>query len=198
MIDWKGIGQEIKSRRERLKLTQDFLASKVGVRLATIARLEIGDRRPSIPMLEKLAKVFQCHVTDLLIEKEAEGMEQSTMVREPSLKGAPSYFRYCVMDAANHKVIGVDEEGEPDRASYWEPGWHLAIHLEEYLSDEALEDLEELMKEQNEGKFARGLLKFFDQEFPGCMALIPQDRRREFLEGVFTAMEDGRFPIARG
>ncbi len=196
-IDWKGIGQEIKRRREGLKLTQDFLASKIGVRLATIARLEIGDRRPSLPMLEKLAKALQCQIKDLLREEE-ELMGQTEVMREPSMKGAPSYFRFAVMDAAKGKVLGEDEEGDPIRATYDEAAWHLAIHVEDYLSDEALEELQNLEEESNEANFAKRLLKFFDQEFPGCMALIPTEHRKQFLEGVFRAMEDGRFPIARG
>ena len=86
-IDWKAMGREIKKRREQLKVTQDWVASKVGVRLATIGLIEIGGRHPSIAMLEKLAKLFKCTVADLILEKEDYVMEQTLEIREPSLKG---------------------------------------------------------------------------------------------------------------
>ena len=180
-VDWKGIGQEIKRRREQLRETQDWLASKIGVRLATIARLEIGIRRPSITMLERLAKVYNCRVVDLIKEKEDAMMEQTLEIREPSLKGAPTFFRACVYEAAG--------------TAYSHPGWHLAIHVEEYLSGEALEELEQLGKEPKGPRFEKKLLKFLENEFPACLEMIPSKRRRKFMEGVFAAIEDGRFPI---
>jgi len=194
-IDWKGIGQEIKKRREQLRVTQDWLASKIGVRLATIARLEIGLRRPSIKMLEKLAKLFKCSVADLIIEKENHLMEQTLEVRESSLKGAPNFFRYCVAEAAGRKALGIDEEGETVQADYSHPGWHLAIHAEDYLTEEAMEELECLGNEPGGLRFRKKLMKFLEKEFPGCLGMIPLQKRSQFMEGVFAAMEDGRFPI---
>ena len=157
-IDWKGIGQEIKKRREKLRLTQDILASKIGVRLATIARLEIGLRRPSINMLEKLAKIFGCNVVDLIKEKEDQLMQQTLGLHEPSLKGAPNFFRYCVADAAGRKPLGTDEEGETVLADYSHAGWHLAIHIEDYLTDEAMEELEHLGNEPGGPRFRKKLM----------------------------------------
>ncbi len=194
-VDWKGIGQEIKRRREQLRETQDWLASKIGVRLPTIARLEIGIRRPSITMLERLAKVYNCRVVDLIKEKEDVMMEQTLEIREPSLKGAPTFFRACVYEAAGTAVLAIDEEGKAIRAFYSHPGWHLAIHAEEYLSGEALEELEQLGKEPKGPRFETKLLKFLEKEFPACLEMIPSKRRRKFMEGVFAAIEDGRFPI---
>ena len=66
--------------------------------------------------------------------------------------------------------------------------------MEDYLTDEAMEELEAIAKESSTARVKRRLLRFFEQEFPGCMALIPVKRRDQFLEGVFRAMEDGRFP----
>lgn len=67
-IDWPGFARELKRRRARLGLTQAQLAERVGVRLATIGRIEIGNRRPSIDLLERLAAAFGCRVRDLLPE----------------------------------------------------------------------------------------------------------------------------------
>ena len=122
----------------------------------------------------------------------------STIDREPSLRGAPTYFRCCIAEAATRKILGRGiNTDKAIWADYSHPGWHLAIHIEEYLSDEALEELHALADEPNQQKFKTRLLQFFDQEFPGCMALVPRARRHQFLQGIFTAMEDGRFPIER-
>ena len=50
-------------------MTQAALAEAVGVKWNAIARLEIGARRPSIDLLDRLADVFGCRVADLLPEQ---------------------------------------------------------------------------------------------------------------------------------
>ncbi len=70
-INWTRFAAEIKRRRARLGITQAQLAERVGVRLPTIGRLEIGNRRPSIDLLERLAEALQCRVRDLLPEESA-------------------------------------------------------------------------------------------------------------------------------
>ncbi len=47
-------------------MTQAALAKKVGVHQVTIARLETGVRRPSMDLLQKLAKVLRVKVAELL------------------------------------------------------------------------------------------------------------------------------------
>ena len=122
----------------------------------------------------------------------------STIDRKPSLREAPTYFGCCIAEAAIRKILGRDiNTGKAIRANYSHPGWHLAIHIEGYLSDEALEELHAVAGEPNQQKFKTRVLQFFDREFPGCMALVPRKRRHQFLQGIFTAMEDHRFPIGR-
>jgi transcriptional regulator with XRE-family HTH domain len=52
--------------RRRAKLTQAALAKKVGVHQVTIARLETGERRPSVRLLQRLAKTLRVPVGELL------------------------------------------------------------------------------------------------------------------------------------
>jgi transcriptional regulator with XRE-family HTH domain len=61
---WRGT--MLKTARTRRKLTQAKLAEKVGVHQVTIARLESGTRRPSMAMLQRLARVLGVPVTALL------------------------------------------------------------------------------------------------------------------------------------
>ena len=61
---WRGA--VLKKARERRKLTQAALAKKVGVHQVTIARLETGERRPSMDLLQRLAKALKVEVGELL------------------------------------------------------------------------------------------------------------------------------------
>jgi len=56
----------LREARERRKLTQEAVAKKVGVHRVTIARLESGERRPSMDLLQRLAKALKVKVGDLL------------------------------------------------------------------------------------------------------------------------------------
>jgi transcriptional regulator with XRE-family HTH domain len=69
-IDWQALRNALKRRRTRAGLTQAELAKRVDVAWGTIARIEIGDRRPSLDLLEQIADVLGCRVRDLLPEKE--------------------------------------------------------------------------------------------------------------------------------
>jgi transcriptional regulator with XRE-family HTH domain len=193
-VDWKRFGTELKRRRDNLHVTQDALAAKIGVRWNTVARLETGKRRPSIEMLEKLAVALSCRVRYLLTEEEP--MPETAETRSPSMKGAPSYFRYGVADAGARKVLGRDiNSGKAARADYSHPGWHLAIHLDEYLSDEAREELDQLTKQHAGEAFGRELMEFLKREFPACMELIPLERRRLFMQGFYRAIDQDRLEL---
>ncbi len=110
------------------------------------------------------------------------------------MKGAPSYFRYGVAEAATRRVRGHEmNTGRPIRATYATPGCHFAIHMDEYITDEAQEELDLIFdKYSNPLEFERQLIKFLIREFPGCMALIPPRRRQQFMQGMYRAIEDGR------
>ena len=54
----KLIGQRIKVRRKQLGLTQEELAERLGVTWSAVSKWEIGDRRPSDKLLQRLAEVL--------------------------------------------------------------------------------------------------------------------------------------------
>jgi transcriptional regulator with XRE-family HTH domain len=56
----------LKQARTRRKLTQATLAKRVGVDVMTISRIERGDRRPSMALLQRLARALGVPVTELL------------------------------------------------------------------------------------------------------------------------------------
>ena len=61
---WRGA--MLKKARARKKITQAALAKRVGVHQVTIARLETGERQPSMDLLQRLAKALKVKVGELL------------------------------------------------------------------------------------------------------------------------------------
>ena len=64
--DWRRWGAKLKLRREARGWTQRDLAKKVGVVRNSINKLEMGDRRPSLTLLERLARIFDTTLDELL------------------------------------------------------------------------------------------------------------------------------------
>jgi len=64
--DWRRRGMRLKKLREARGWTQTELAEKVGVARNTITRLEIGSSRPSLALLERIAKALRVKVGELL------------------------------------------------------------------------------------------------------------------------------------
>ncbi|RCX17207.1 DNA-binding XRE family transcriptional regulator [Anaerobacterium chartisolvens] len=58
--------------RAKHSMTQDELASLVGVRRETIVNLEKGRYNPSLKLAMDIAKVFSCSVEDLFTFNEEE------------------------------------------------------------------------------------------------------------------------------
>ena len=63
------MGNRLKELREKFNLTQEKLASKVGVSRQTIISLERGRYSPSLFLAFKLARVFGLRIEDVFIFK---------------------------------------------------------------------------------------------------------------------------------
>lgn len=61
------IGQKIKKHRQSLKLTQEELETKTGIKRANIARIETGKHSPSLETLEKLAQALNVPVVHFIV-----------------------------------------------------------------------------------------------------------------------------------
>jgi transcriptional regulator with XRE-family HTH domain len=64
--DWKRRGMKIKELREAQGWTQETLAKKARVSRVTIGRIEIGHSRPSLELVERLAKIFKVTLAEIL------------------------------------------------------------------------------------------------------------------------------------
>ncbi len=58
-------GATVKRLRNKRGWTQEELATRLGCARNTIARIETGNRRPSLTLLERLARVLKVGVGDL-------------------------------------------------------------------------------------------------------------------------------------
>lgn len=56
-------------RRKAIKLSQSDLAVNLGVSSLTVSRWERGEQSPSVDMLIKIAKFFNCSIDSLLQEE---------------------------------------------------------------------------------------------------------------------------------
>ncbi len=65
---------ELKKAREKKKLSQNRLASKLDMTVQNIQRIEAG-RAKSIPLdtLDKLCQVLECEVGDILVRTSLKG-----------------------------------------------------------------------------------------------------------------------------
>lgn len=60
------VGEKIKTVREIKKLSQEDMAHKLGLTVSTYARLERGESRMYLQVLEEIAQILEMNVTDLL------------------------------------------------------------------------------------------------------------------------------------
>lgn len=60
------IAENVRERREALKMTQTDLGDKVGVGRSYVAQIERGSKVPSMYMGRELARALGCSVEDLL------------------------------------------------------------------------------------------------------------------------------------
>lgn len=60
--------ESIRQRRQALGMTQQDLAQKVRVDASTVGAIETGTRKPSLPVLTRIARVLGCRLGDLIKE----------------------------------------------------------------------------------------------------------------------------------
>lgn len=65
-IDIKAVGNKVKILRETSNLTQKQLADYLSVDQSMISKLEKGERRLTSAMLDDIASLFCCSVSDIL------------------------------------------------------------------------------------------------------------------------------------
>jgi transcriptional regulator with XRE-family HTH domain len=72
----RNIGERIKFYRNNLGLSQEKLASLVGIDRSHIAKIETGESKGSITVLCKLAAALGISVAELLNDEQGQGIPQ--------------------------------------------------------------------------------------------------------------------------
>ena len=65
------LGATIRKLREAKGLTQDQLATAVGMMRSNISRIEAAKHRPTLETLEKIAKALRVSVADLVARRQS-------------------------------------------------------------------------------------------------------------------------------
>ena len=71
------LGENIKSRRESLKLSQEYVAEQLGVSRQAVSKWETGQSEPTAGNLIQLAEVFEISLSEL-VDPHKNAEEQST------------------------------------------------------------------------------------------------------------------------
>ncbi len=90
---------------------------------------------------------------------------------------------------------GIADVQQRTGTTYADIGWHFGLHMRELVEPfgyaAAERKLDRLEAYINAGNFDKAL-KWFDKEFPRCMALVPKRRRMSFIKGIDLAFEQER------
>lgn len=63
------VGENIKAKRMALGMTQENLASALGLGRSMIAQIERGSKVPNVMLGRDIAKILQCSLDDLVGEE---------------------------------------------------------------------------------------------------------------------------------
>ena len=67
-VDYKLIGNRIKTERRKLGLTQEALAEKLDVSIGYISQVERGMTKISLDLLSRVSAILKCDVSVLITE----------------------------------------------------------------------------------------------------------------------------------
>jgi hypothetical protein len=88
----------------------------------------------------------------------------------------PAFFRACCKEAAHGRYGG-----------YQHAGWHLALHTDGQVSEDA--DVDALV-EAAEAEDLDAIVAWYAEWLPRCIRLVPKRRRRQFARGVVQLHSD--------
>lgn len=95
---YSSISQFIRDKREQMSMTQEELASKIGVTAATISLYESGNRNPDLERLKKIADAFDIPMATLLdIEVPKENLDIALRSEKLDVKQIEEVKRYIQM-----------------------------------------------------------------------------------------------------
>lgn len=85
------LGENIKNRREELKLSQEYVAEQLGVSRQAVSKWETGQSEPTASNLIQLAEVFDINLSEL-VDPHKNGEDELTAEKGRDPEQAKPYF----------------------------------------------------------------------------------------------------------
>ena len=76
------LGDNIRNRREQLKLSQEFLAQQLGVSRQAVSKWETGQSEPTASNLVKLAQVLETTLSELVDPDSGVGRQEGDRAKK--------------------------------------------------------------------------------------------------------------------
>ena len=73
------VGKNITKLRKEAKIRQEELAERLGITSSTLSKIENGEGSVKLDLLEKIAKIFQLDVVDLMYEDDVFVLSKKTL-----------------------------------------------------------------------------------------------------------------------
>lgn len=108
-MDYYQIGQRIRKIRKAHKLSQDELASKVGISTTHMSHIETGNTKLSLPVLVDLADALQVRVDDLLFDSPRDSVSSTSDELQQLLDGCNSQQAKVILDIAKSAKTALEK-----------------------------------------------------------------------------------------
>ena len=108
-MDYYQIGQRIRKIRKAHKLSQDELASKVGISTTHMSQIETGNTKLSLPVLVDLADALQVRVDDLLFDSPRDSVSSTGDELQQLLDGCNSQQAKAILDIAKSAKTALEK-----------------------------------------------------------------------------------------
>lgn len=104
---------KLKERRQKAGLSQEELASRIGVEKSTISKWEKGTTSPTIDRLQHVADVLGCDLVELLIDSVPARTEREKAALELFRGLEESQQQAFLQFVAPMAKPGADDDGDP-------------------------------------------------------------------------------------
>ena len=108
-IDYYQIGQRIRKIRKAHKLSQDELASKVGISTTHMSHIETGNTKLSLPVLVDLADALEVRVDDLLFDSPRDSVSSTGDELQQLLDDCNSQQAKVILDIAKSAKTALEK-----------------------------------------------------------------------------------------
>lgn len=101
------VGRAIARRRTDCRLTQEYVAERLGIGVEAVSRIERGVVLPTVVRLGEFADVFDCRIADLVTETSLRAKDQAARI-ERLLLGLKKEDRAMIVEIVERLAGRLD------------------------------------------------------------------------------------------